>query len=636
MAKKRVILDENREQCFPITHISAVIDAYGNTIENIIQQMSENLVNLYYTKGEVDLLINDLEFGIMRKVDALPAVGQEHIIYVVPKAAPATGFDEWLWMADENRFELIGDTNIDLSDYYKKSEVDTLVNTEKTRAQGVEQNLQNEILGQTGAIQTAISNANAATAAANTAATAASNVNATLDTVTNIVTITDRTGTSNSIDLTNKTDVELEGSVITVTNKTGTSKSIDLLDATNERVYINITTDVAGVSVEGLTINAYYNNAEQPSATATTDAQGKCYLDVPNNYRYRLVFPTIAGCDPITDVTHIAHASQRIVDVEYKETQDPYIKTGEYLIVSLKKKYNGVSQPLEGQIVTITKSGESPVQYTTDSNGDVRADIPYGTEYTVTLPNVEDYYIVRNKYDYTFYASQSNRAVAVHYYHYDSGLFIVTSDGTPYNYDQWVIAEQEQRVTKEDAKLIMFATDILIGNNGVFAIDIDLYRNTNFNTNNYKKQWANNTVYTFTDIPANGSVVSANYYYDGYTASVKMVAEAANVQSLSTPAASFCLSQSREVGGVTLPGFLGSPGQWEIFWNHKAESESLMNVVRLRQEGQTIYSIGTYEKWTSAQVNNMRACYFTNVKGNATNIYNHKNTSYVTIPFFAM
>ena len=141
MAKKRVILDENKQQCFPITHISAVIDAYGNTIENIIQQMSENLVNLYYTKGEVDLLIDNLEFGIIKKVDALPVVGEEHIIYLVPKEAPATGFDEWIWMADENRFELIGDTNIDLSDYYTKSEVDTKVSAETTRATTAENNL---------------------------------------------------------------------------------------------------------------------------------------------------------------------------------------------------------------------------------------------------------------------------------------------------------------------------------------------------------------------------------------------------------------------------------------------------------------------------------------------------------------
>jgi len=514
-----------------------------------------------------------------------------------------------------------------------------LTNYDDTQVRSDIQQLNIDINTQTGRINTALSDLettktakiaemNAAKVAAETATAAAIVATQNADAATQ--------ATQTAIAQAERLNVELEGSVITITNKEGVEKEIDLLDATNERVYINVTTNKESQSVEGLVINCFLNNDVDEPLQATTNANGQCYFDVPNNYHYRLVFPTIAGCDPITDVTHIAHASQRIVDVEYKETQDPYIKTGEYLIVSLKKKYNGVSQPLEGQIVTITKSGESPVQYTTDSNGDVRADIPYGTEYTVILPNVEDYYVVRNKYDYTFYASQSNRAVAVHYYHYDSGLFIVTSDGTPYNYDQWVTAEQEQRVTKEDAKLIMFATDILIGNNGVFAVDIDTYRNTNFNTNNYKKQWANNINYIFTDIPTNGSVVSADYYYDGYTASVKMEAEAANVQSLSTAAASFCLSQSREVGGVMLPGFLGSPGQWEIFWNHKAEAESLIDVVRPRQEGQTVYSIGTYEKWTSAQVNYQRACYFTNVKGNATNIYNAKNSSYVTIPFFAM
>lgn len=518
----------------------------------------------------------------------------------------------------------------------------TAISAETERAQGVEAGLRTDITEQEGIIQTKIAEVDAAKAATIAATTAANTATAATNTaISNAESATQAANTAAAatqaaIAQAERVNVELEGSTITVTDKEGNESSIDLLDATNERVYINVTTNKAEVSVEGIVINCYLNNDVDDPLQTTTNENGQCYLDIPNNYHYRLVFPTIAGCDPITDVTHIAHASERIVDVEYKETQDPYIKTGEYCIVSLKKKYNGVSQPLEGKVVTITKSGESPVQYTTDSNGDVKVDIPYGTEYTVTLPNVEDYYVIRNKYDYTFYASQSNRTVVVHYYHYDSGLFIVTSDGTPYSYDQWLIAEQEQRVTKEDAKLIMFATDILIGNNGVFAIDIDTYRNTNFNTSSYKKQWANSGTYTFTDIPTNGSVVSADYYYDGYTASVKIEAEATNVQSLSVPAASFCLSQSREVGGVTLPGFLGSPGQWEIFWNHKAEAESLMNVVRPTQEGQTVYSIGTYEKWTSAQINDYRACYFTNVKVNATNVYNMKTSSYVVIPFFAM
>lgn len=116
-----------------------------------------------------------------------------------------------------------------------------------------------------------------------------------------------------------KADINLNGSVITVTNNAGVSRSIDLLDATNERVQIVVTTDVAGVIVSGLVINVYYNGASTPTTTVTTDANGMAVLSVPNGYQYRLVFPSIEGCETPSDVVHTASVSQRSVEVEYVE-----------------------------------------------------------------------------------------------------------------------------------------------------------------------------------------------------------------------------------------------------------------------------------------------------------------------------
>ena len=610
-------------------------------------RLSEFNINNFYTKGEVDLLINDLEFGIMRKVDALPAVGQEHIIYLVPKAAPATGFDEWIWVADEEEYELIGDTNIDLSDYYKKSEVDTLVNTEKTRAQGVEQTLQNEILGQTGAIQTAISNANAATAAANTAATAANYVNATLNTTTNVVTITDRTNTSRSVDLSNHTNVELEGSVITVTDKDGNESEIDLLDATNERVYINVTTDVADVSVEGLTINAYYNNAEQPSATTTTDAQGKCYLDVPNNYRYRLVFPTIAGCDPITDVTHIAHASERIIDVEYKETgSQPEV--GEKLRLVVQKSVQRVHSKLQGVEVTI-KYDDITLTPTTTANGEVNITIPYNKNYEIIMPSLSEQglYLASGKYHYHLVSEQTSRSYVLTYDDYESGAYViaeVNGESQRYTLEEFEAARTLGEVQNSDAKIILIVTDELMhvtdpvtgeAKSGVFGLDIDLMRTTNFNLAANKKMWSTQNV-LFTSIPKNGNNINERYYFDGLTATALIIDEQTE-RSVTSEAANLSNTFYKTVAGEQHQGFLGAIGQWQALELLKTSADAILESVRPAEyypAGTTLYTLYDWrnlQKWTSTQEGASHAWYWTtSAFAAAKHAY-----AYVVIPFFA-
>lgn len=54
----------------------------------------------------------------------LPESGLEHKIYLVPKSDPETGntLDEYIWTNDN--WELVGSISVDLTDYYKKAEVD--------------------------------------------------------------------------------------------------------------------------------------------------------------------------------------------------------------------------------------------------------------------------------------------------------------------------------------------------------------------------------------------------------------------------------------------------------------------------------------------------------------------------------
>ena len=57
-------------------------------------------------------------------VTELPEIGESNVIYLVPKQDTGDNdvFDEYLYVNDE--WELIGTTDIDLSNYYTKSEVD--------------------------------------------------------------------------------------------------------------------------------------------------------------------------------------------------------------------------------------------------------------------------------------------------------------------------------------------------------------------------------------------------------------------------------------------------------------------------------------------------------------------------------
>lgn len=78
----------------------------------------------YYNKHQINELMGDLDTVKFKIVNALPAIGAENVIYLVPKASPEVGYDQYIWDADASLFYPIGDTDIDLSDYYTKLQAD--------------------------------------------------------------------------------------------------------------------------------------------------------------------------------------------------------------------------------------------------------------------------------------------------------------------------------------------------------------------------------------------------------------------------------------------------------------------------------------------------------------------------------
>ena len=79
-----------------------------------------------YSSSKIMTLLADAGFNV-EVVQELPATGDAHTIYFVPKTG-STGdvYNEYLYL--DNAWELIGSTEVDLSNYYNKTEVDGLLN----------------------------------------------------------------------------------------------------------------------------------------------------------------------------------------------------------------------------------------------------------------------------------------------------------------------------------------------------------------------------------------------------------------------------------------------------------------------------------------------------------------------------
>lgn len=109
----------------------------GTTIGNIVAKLqadttavATDLDTNYYDKEAVNNLINvKVAFEV---VTELPAEGDATKIYLV-KDADATIenniYNEYIWIASEAKYELLGSTKLDLSAYYTKGEIDGKVET---------------------------------------------------------------------------------------------------------------------------------------------------------------------------------------------------------------------------------------------------------------------------------------------------------------------------------------------------------------------------------------------------------------------------------------------------------------------------------------------------------------------------
>lgn len=89
-----------------------------------------------YSKEEINALIAGLENVVIEVVDELPQEGETNIIYLVPNEGETPNiYDEYVWVYDVDTdtgiFELIGSTQINLTQYYTKAQIDALVDSKQ-------------------------------------------------------------------------------------------------------------------------------------------------------------------------------------------------------------------------------------------------------------------------------------------------------------------------------------------------------------------------------------------------------------------------------------------------------------------------------------------------------------------------
>ena len=97
-------------------------DAIAEAVQEAVAQSNS------YTDQKVSELVGIQHIEI---VATLPQDPDTHTLYLVPKGLTAQNNAYFEYLYVDNKWELIGDTEIDLSNYYTKHEVDTLIEENK-------------------------------------------------------------------------------------------------------------------------------------------------------------------------------------------------------------------------------------------------------------------------------------------------------------------------------------------------------------------------------------------------------------------------------------------------------------------------------------------------------------------------
>lgn len=121
-----------------ITVNSAATTITNKTVNIAVPTNNNQLTNGagYQTASDVNALIatavGDLEGVSFSVVNSLPATGDPAVIYLVADTHSDANdsYDEYIWLSSANKYEKIGNTDVDLSDYYNTTNLVAITDTE--------------------------------------------------------------------------------------------------------------------------------------------------------------------------------------------------------------------------------------------------------------------------------------------------------------------------------------------------------------------------------------------------------------------------------------------------------------------------------------------------------------------------
>ena len=412
-----------------------------------------------------------------------------------------------------------------------------------------------------------------------------------------------------------RVNAELRGNVLVVTDRNGDVSTLDFEQwDLEERVNITITTSVAGVSVKGVAVNVFLNDAST-FTKYTTNADGKVSFTIPRGTMYRIAFQELKGCDPLPSLVYTAALRVRDINVEYKPISDEKAS----VVVTVDKAEDGKVSPFPGVALTCAVSGGDTITTETDSDGKVTFRVPYNKKYKITAAPKDGYYAFRGVYEKDNVADVAEHNIYFHFYPTTSGVFILDATGAQYTADEWQAAGK----TTEEAVLIKLVTQNLANGSNCFG-----FSPAALQAGYPNKQWCTQNV-QFNNIPPNSNNVNDALYYNGLKSS-KLVREEAEERGLSVPLFTYAYEQTVNLADAQLHGFILAIGQMIETNVNKTLVDEVVKML-YGSNAKLFSALFSQGKWTSTQSHATYAWYFYS----SPNDFGAKSGSLMALPVFA-